>query len=136
MYNYKIIKGNYGDGAGELYNYNVQVWYNGVYSGIGRFTKTLDDAAAFIASHAGAVSDNLINDGNDDMIGFYPDIKKYYNRIIKEYVDDGDLESAGDMMAELKDVDEYKNYTGLLILSENNGMGFTCKKYTGKECEE
>lgn len=74
--------------------------------------------------------ENLIYDCNtDDVYGFYKDIKRFYIGIIKEYLDNGDLESAESYIEELKEVNKYSEYDGLLVLSNNNGMGFTCNPY-------
>ena len=41
----KIIKGNWLNGE---YKYSVQLWYNGVYAGHGKFMRTYEDAKQYI----------------------------------------------------------------------------------------
>lgn len=72
---------------------------------------------------------NIIMDDREDTIGYYNDLDKMYKKLIKEAVQDKDYERAGDLMDELEEMDEYSDYDGLLRLSMNNGMGFTCKPY-------
>lgn len=78
--------------------------------------------------------DNIIFNDMDEGIGFYKDIVVLYKNLIKESVDRDDTEEANTLIEELEEINEYKDYTGLLVLSENNGMGFTCKPY--KEGEQ
>lgn len=76
------------------------------------------------------MGDNTIFDSNNDNVyGLYNDLVKAYKKIIKEQLDDGDLESVESYTEDLKEIEEFKDYDGLLVLSENNGMGFTCDKY-------
>lgn len=76
------------------------------------------------------MGDNTIFDSNNDNVyGLYNDLVKAYKKIIKEQLDDGDLESVESYTEDLKEIERFKDYDGLLVLSENNGMGFTCDKY-------
>ena len=75
-------------------------------------------------------SQNIIFDSNtEDTIGFYSDLARFYKSLIKDKIDLNEYEEAKDLTDELTEIDEFKDYDGLLVLSENNGMGFTCKKY-------
>ena len=74
--------------------------------------------------------ENVIYDSDREVsIGFYKDIVDGYRKIIKEFRDKGDTENAVFYQNELAEIREWKGYEGLLELSENNGMGFTCKAY-------
>lgn len=42
---FKIIRGNWGNGE---YKYNVQLFYNGMYCGRGKFCKTYNEAIRYI----------------------------------------------------------------------------------------
>lgn len=75
------------------------------------------------------MKNNLIFTDNDETIGYYKDIENSYIELLYDALKNRDFESVGDWIHELLEINEYKNYTGLLILSENNEMGFTCKPY-------
>jgi hypothetical protein len=51
----------------------------------------------------------------------------------KKSVDSGEYEQAQYNCECLLELESIKDYDGLLVLSENNGMGFTCKKYKDGE---
>ncbi len=81
--------------------------------------------------------ENVIYDSNNDLsIGFYEDLVRGYKDIIKDFLDKEDYENAKSCTNELDDITKWKDYTGLLVLSENNGMGFTCKPYEQPKKEE
>lgn len=73
--------------------------------------------------------DNIIFNDMDEGIGYYKDIVALYKDLIKDSVDNNDTEAASMLIEQLEEINEHKDYSGLLILSENNGMGFTCKPY-------
>lgn len=77
--------------------------------------------------------DNTIYNDMDETIGYYSDIARGYKKLIKEAVERGDHEEATDLREELAEIREYKEYDDLLILSMNNGMGFTCQPYQPKQ---
>lgn len=77
---------------------------------------------------------NVIYDSNrEELIGFYRDLVAYYKHYIKEFIDNNDTEQAKSFTENLEEINEHSEYEGLLVLSENNGMGFTCREYKGKE---
>lgn len=78
------------------------------------------------------MSDNIIYNQNDEAIGYYSDLVKLYKSMIKERVDANDYDEAQSLMEQLKEIDEWTDNDGLLILSDNNGMGFTCRQYKGE----
>lgn len=74
--------------------------------------------------------DNVISDSdNEELIGFYRDLVAYYKHYINEFIANNDTEQAKSYIEELEEINEYSEYDGLLVLSNNNGMGFTCNKY-------
>ena len=72
---------------------------------------------------------NTIYTDMDETIGFYKDLVKGYKEMINEAIEKDDYEEAKDLMEQLVEIMEYSEYDDLLILSMNNGMGFTCKPY-------
>ena len=77
--------------------------------------------------------DNTIYTDMDDTIGFYKDLARGYKEMISQAVSSEDYEEAKDLMEQLEEIKEYSEYDDLLILSMNNGMGFTCKPYQTKQ---
>lgn len=77
--------------------------------------------------------DNTIYTDMDDTIGFYKDLARGYKEMISQAVNREDYEDAKGLMEQLEEIKEYSEYDDLLILSENNGMGFTCKPYKTKQ---
>jgi len=75
---------------------------------------------------------NVIFNDMDESIGYYKDLAKGYKELIEDAVKREDYEEAQELIEQVQDIDEYKDYEGLLVLSMNNGMGFTCKKYKEK----
>lgn len=77
--------------------------------------------------------DNTIYTDMDETIGFYKDLARGYKEMISQAVNREDYEDAKGLMEQLEEIKEYSEYDDLLILSENNGMGFTCKSYKTKQ---
>lgn len=78
--------------------------------------------------------DNVIYDvDSENSYGFYRDLVALYQDIINSYVKQNDTENIEYYTEQLKEINEFKDYDGLLVLSENNGMGFTCNKYKGEK---
>lgn len=73
--------------------------------------------------------DNTIFNDMDETLGFYKDLVALYQDLIKQATEDNDTEQVKDLAEQLEEINEFKDYDDLLVLSENNGMGFTCKKY-------
>lgn len=77
--------------------------------------------------------ENCIYDSNkDETIGFYEDVFKGYKALIEEALQADNIEEVNSLTEELTEIMDWKDYEGLLVLSENNGMGFTCKPYSEK----
>lgn len=73
--------------------------------------------------------ENTIFTQNDETLGFYEDIKNGYIKLIKEFTEKEDFEEVTYLIEQLKEINEFEESTKLLILSNNNGMGFTCKEF-------
>lgn len=50
-------------------------------------------------------------------------------KIIEDYIKDDNWEEAKDMADVLLDLNEWADNGNLLVLSDNNGMGYTIKEY-------
>lgn len=79
--------------------------------------------------------DNTIYTDMDDTIGFYKDLARGYKEMINQAVNREDYEEAKDFMGQLEEINGYSEYDDLLILSMNNGMGFTCQPYQTKQAK-
>lgn len=73
--------------------------------------------------------DNVIFNDMDESIGYYKDLYASIASVAFDALKDGDTETAQEQVEYLLELDEWKDYDGLLVLSMNNGMGFTCKPY-------
>lgn len=71
----------------------------------------------------------IFDDATSDTIGFYADMKKGLRAQAVEYIDAGDYENASDVCEILLELESWREFGGLLVLSENNGMGWTIKEY-------
>lgn len=77
--------------------------------------------------------ENLIfNSDTDETYGLYSDIAKFYKKEIKNAVERNDYDEAKNLIEQLNEVDEYTDEDGILVLSMNNGMGFTVSRYKGE----
>lgn len=73
---------------------------------------------------------NTITNDDGDTLGFYKDLKTLLISEIEEELKHDNYEVIGDDRRELlEELDRFKEYEELLILSENNGMGYTVKTY-------
>lgn len=77
--------------------------------------------------------DNTILNDMDETIGYYSDLVSGYKKLVKEAVQDEDFEQAKDLMEQLEEINNWTDNDGLLVLSMNNGMGFTCRQYQPKQ---
>ena len=75
------------------------------------------------------MNNTIYNDYNDDTIGFYGDIVDGYKKLIADDIMGENYDNAKDLIDQLGEVRATigKGYRGLLLLSNNNGMGFTCE---------
>lgn len=79
------------------------------------------------------MSNNIIYNDKDETIGYYSDLYKLYEEEIIEAIKSHALENAKQYLDELEELSELANHDGLIVLSENNGMGFTARPYKGGE---
>lgn len=76
------------------------------------------------------MSNNIIyNANNNNTIGYYKDLKAELKKIIEDYIKEDNWEEAKDMVDLLLDLNERTDNGNLLVLSDNNGMGYTIKEY-------
>lgn len=75
------------------------------------------------------MGDNVIYNEKNECIGYYADLVKLYKVMIKTQLGEDDYEEVAELAKNLQEIEEYEDYEGLLVLSDNNGMGFTIKKY-------
>ena len=73
--------------------------------------------------------DNTIFNDMDETLGYYKDIVALYQDLISGATERNEMEEVKMLAEQLEEINEFSEYDGLLVLSENNGMGFTCKKY-------
>lgn len=73
--------------------------------------------------------DNVIFNDMDESIGYYKDLYASIASVAIDALNDGDAETAQEQCEYLVEMSEWKDYDDLLVLSMNNGMGFTCKPY-------
>lgn len=76
---------------------------------------------------------NIITNDRDEVIGYYNDLYKMYVEEITNLLNSRSLEEAQSQLENLNEMAELCNYDGLIILSDNNGMGFTARKYEGEK---
>lgn len=73
--------------------------------------------------------DNVIFNDMDESIGYYKDLYAMFESVIVDALKDHDTETAQEQIEYLIDLDEYKDYGDLLVLSMNNGMGLSVRPY-------
>lgn len=71
----------------------------------------------------------IVKDSNGDMIGYYSDLTKYNKDEIKKAVELNDWESTEMFIDIQKDLDDFTDYDGLLVISDCNGMGYKVMRY-------
>ena len=77
--------------------------------------------------------DNIIYTPDDDAIGFYKDLYKLHVEEITNLLNENRLEEAQTLLENLIELDELKECGGLILVSDNNGMGFTATPYKGED---
>ena len=76
------------------------------------------------------MSDNIIyNSYNNTNIGYQKDLVAYVKTCLEDYIKDDNWEEAKDMADLLLDLNEWADNGNLLVLSDNNGMGYSIKEY-------
>lgn len=76
---------------------------------------------------------NIIVKDNGDAIGFYTDLTRENKTNAKQFIDENNWEETETCIEIQRELDNYYDDDGLLVISENNGMGWTVKKYKGEE---
>ena len=75
------------------------------------------------------MGDNVIYTDDDSVIGFYKDLERLLCEEVDKLTGEKNYEEASSVLDNLKDLCELKEYEGLIVLSDNNGMGFTATPY-------
>lgn len=76
---------------------------------------------------------NIITNDRDEVIGYYNDLYKMYVEEITNLLNGRNIEEAQLQLENLNEMADLCNYDGLIVLSNNNGMGFTANKYEGEK---
>lgn len=71
------------------------------------------------------LNDNIIVADNDDLIGYYKDLKAYLDKTLKLFIDNEQYEEVESMTELIQDLRPYSDCEHLLRISNNNGMGNT-----------
>ena len=76
------------------------------------------------------MSDNIIyNSYNNTHIGYQKDLVAYLKTCLEDYKKQEAWESVKDIADLLLDFNEWADNENLLVLSDNNGMGYTIREY-------
>ena len=76
------------------------------------------------------MSDNIIyNSYNNTHIGYQKDLVAYLKTCLDEYVKQEEWENAKDLTDLLLDFNAWADNENLLVLSDNNGMGWSIREY-------
>lgn len=76
------------------------------------------------------MSDNIIyNSNNNTHIGYQKDLVAYIKTCLNDYVKQEEWESTKDLADLLLDFNGWADNENLLVLSDNNGMGYSIKEY-------
>ena len=71
----------------------------------------------------------VIINNDDNVLGYYKDLKEFLKDGVKHFIKEDEFEAAGGMIEELIELEEHKEETKLLIMSDNNGMGFSIEVF-------
>ena len=75
---------------------------------------------------------NIINTPDGDIIGFEGDLIRYLKDILIAKMNASEWEDVQDLAGVLAQLDGTSWEGRLLIISENNGMGYTINQYKGE----
>ena len=73
--------------------------------------------------------DNIILKDNGDAIGYYSDLTRFNKKEMQKAVEINDWESVETFIEVQREMERWSEYDGLLVVSENNGMGWTAQRY-------
>ena len=71
----------------------------------------------------------IYNNNDNSIIGYYKDIKAGIKKIVEDYIKEDNWEEAKDMADLLLDLNGRADNGNLLVLSDNNGMGWSIREY-------
>ena len=71
----------------------------------------------------------IYNDNTENTIGFYKDIQALLKKQCEDAIKEDNWEEAKDMADILLDLNAWADNDSLLVLSNNNGMGYTIREY-------
>lgn len=74
----------------------------------------------------------ILDERTNDTIAFYKDMVALLENQASEALASHDYEQAKDVADILLDLNGWADNTNLLVLSDNNGMGWTIKEYKGE----
>lgn len=74
------------------------------------------------------MSNTIINNAGD-CIGYYEDLCEENKKYMKEFIEEDNYEQVETHIEIQGRLDEYKEYNGLLVITENNGAGWQVLKY-------
>lgn len=75
---------------------------------------------------------NVIYNDNDELIGYHKDLVAELTDSLTDYVEDKNWEEVKDIADLLLDLNGWADNTNLLVISANNGMGWTIREYKGE----
>ena len=76
---------------------------------------------------------NIIINDREEIIGYYKDLRAYLVDLGNQYLGNPvKTEEAAGIVDVITDLDGLSEYDGLIVVSENNGMGTTVSKYEGE----
>lgn len=81
------------------------------------------------------MNNNIIVGEYGDEIGYQADLEKYLKAVLHDQINNGNWEYAKDTVDLLQELETH-NTPNLLVISENNGMGWTIKEYTPEVTRE
>lgn len=83
------------------------------------------------------MADNNIIEKDGDMIGFYDDLVASLRgeliKLLQEEKGAPDPGALGTYSEIIEELERLREYGGLIVITDNNGMGWTAKKYQYKE---
>lgn len=71
----------------------------------------------------------IYNDANENMIGYYKDLNKELTNELKDFAEEQNWEMVQDITGLLTELTDWADNKNLLVISTNNGMGYTIKEY-------
>ena len=74
---------------------------------------------------------NIIENENE-MYGFYSVIRAYLKDILERYLNDYNYSEAESIIELIELLDKYKDSDNILMISDNNGMGYTVSELIKK----